>query len=244
MGTMAGRGPGAAWLTDRGRWRRSNEDAVDADPAREVYVVADGLGGLPGGETASRIAVETLVAALVPLPRDGMLEGRIRAAIGEVDSAIRRTGAADPRLSGMGTTVVLAVGAGTAWVIAHAGDSRAYLLRDGRLRRLTTDHNVAAELVVQGRISEAEAQHHPGRNIVTRTLGANTPSDPDLQRVERLPGDRLLLCTDGLTAVLDDRMIERLLDRMAGPDACCRELVALANDGGGPDNITVLVVDV
>lgn len=235
--------PAAAWLTDRGR-RPTNEDAVRADPAREVYVVADGLGGLPGGEAASRIAAELLVAALGPLPRDKTLEAGVRAAIGEADAAVRKAGAADLRLTGMGTTVVLAVGAGGEWAIAHAGDSRAYLLRDGRLRGLTTDHNVAAELVAEGRITIDEAQHHPGRNVVTRTLGAGPRSDPGVQRTPRQTGDRLLLCTDGLTAVLDDAAIERVLDRFAGPDACCRELVATANDGGGPDNITVLVVDV
>lgn len=235
---------GAAWLTDRGRSRESNEDAVGADPGREVYVVADGLGGLPGGEEASRIAVESLLPALGPLPRDGPLEAGVRAAIAGADAAIRRAGAVDPRLAGMGTTVVLAAGAAGEWVIAHVGDSRAYLLRDGRLCRLTTDHNVAAGLVAAGKITDAEAQHHPGRNVVTRTLGAATRSDPDLRRVGRRPGDRLLLCTDGLTAVLADAEIRRVLGWYGSPDACCRELVGLANDGGGPDNVTVLVVDV
>jgi protein phosphatase len=144
----------------------------------------------------------------------------------------------------MGTTVVLAVGVGGEWGVAHVGDSRAYLLRDGRLCRLTTDHNFAAELVARGRITIAEAQHHPGRNVVTRTLGAGTRPEPDLRRIVRVPGDRLLLCTDGLTAVLDDEEIGRVLDRFAERTACCRELVRLANDGGGPDNITVLVADV
>lgn len=231
-------------MTDRGRWRRTNEDAVRADPAREVYVVGDGLGGLPGGEVASRVAAETLVATIAPLPRGGGLEAGIRAAIDAADGAVRAAGMDDPRLAGMGTTVVLAVGAGAEWVIAHVGDSRAYLLRDGALHRMTTDHNVAAELVAAGRITEEEARVHRGQNVVTRTLGASTPSRPDLRRVERRPGDRLLLCTDGLTAVLDDGEIARVLGRFGGPAACCRELVTSANDHGGPDNITVLVADV
>ncbi|MEN6341258.1 MAG: PP2C family serine/threonine-protein phosphatase [Methanospirillum sp.] len=244
MGGISSRRPAGAWLTDRGRRRESNEDAVGADLEREVYVVADGLGGLPGGEVASRITVEMLVSALSLISRDKFLEVGIRNAVVEADVAIRRAGAADLRFAGMATTVVLAVGAEEAWVIAHVGDSRAYLFRDGRLCRLTTDHNVAAELVASGRISPAEAQHHPGRNVVTRTLGAGTPSDPDLRRVGRQPGDRLLLCTDGLAAVLDDDAIGQVLARCRTPEACCRELVALANDGGGPDNITVIVVDV
>ncbi|MEN6517627.1 MAG: protein phosphatase 2C domain-containing protein [Methanospirillum sp.] len=237
-------GRAAAWLTDRGRQRRTNEDAVRADPEREVYVVADGLGGLPGGEVASRIAAESLVAVLAPLPRYGSLEAGVRAAIAGADAAIGRAGAADRSLAGMGSTVVLAVGAGEKWMIAHVGDSRAYLLRDGRLCRLTTDHNVAGELVAAGGITPEEAQYHPGRNVVTRTLGGPTRSDPDLRRVGRRPGDRLLLCTDGLTAVLDDAEIGRVLERFPVARTYCRELVGLANDGGGPDNVTVLVVDV
>lgn len=236
--------PVAAWLTDRGQARRTNEDAVGADPAREVYVVADGLGGLPGGEVASRIAVASLVATLGPLARDGTLGVGIRDAIAEAHTTVRRAGASTLRLTGMGTTVVLVVGAGDAWVLAHVGDSRAYLHRDGQIRRLTEDHNVAAELVAKGQITTGEAQAHAGRNIVTRALGAGSRSEPEIGRVPRLNGDRLLLCTDGLTAVLDDDEIERVLAGFAEPDACCRELVALANDGGGPDNITVLVVDV
>ena len=233
-----------AWLTDRGRRRPTNEDAVRADPGREVYVVADGLGGLPGGEVASRIATDSLVAALGPLPRDESLDRAIRAAVADADAAIRRAGETDPRLAGMGTTVVLAVGAGEEWLVAHVGDSRAYLFRDGRIMRLTTDHNVAAELVAAGSITAAEAQHHPGRNVVTRTLGASIHADPVLSRVPRRSGDRLLLCTDGLTAVLDDNEIGCVLERFGSPGACCRELVGLANDGDGPDNITVLVADV
>ena len=154
--------PGAAWLTDRGRRRESNEDAVGADPGREVYVVADGLGGLPGGEVASRIAVESLVAALGPLPRDGTsrpasgprLERPMRPCAGPEN--------ADPLLAGMGSTVVLAVGAGGEWAIAHVGDSRAYLLRDGRLCRLTPDHNVAAALVAEGRDHDRRGPAPPG----------------------------------------------------------------------------------
>ncbi len=237
-------GRAAAWLTDRGRQRRTNEDAVRADTELEVYVVADGLGGLPGGEVASRIAMESLAVALGPLPRGESLDRDIRAAIAEADAAVRRAGATDLRLAGMGTTVVLAVGAGEAWLVAHVGDSRAYLFRDGRLYRLTTDHNVAAELVAAGRITDAEAQHHPGRNVVTRTLGAATRSDPTLRRVLRRDGDRLLLCTDGLTAVLDDSTIEEVFGRCGSPDMCCRSLVVLANESGGPDNITILITDI
>jgi serine/threonine protein phosphatase PrpC len=232
-----------AWLTDRGMRRRSNEDAVRADPEREVYVVADGLGGLPGGEVASRIAAESLVVALASLPRDESLPAEIRDAIAGAHAAVRKAGTAEPRLTGMGTTVVLAVGAAGDWVIAHVGDSRAYLLGDGRFRRLTTDHNVAAELVARSQIGEAEARHHPGRNVVTRTLGAGSRFEPEISRFPRRNGDRLLLCTDGLTTVLDDDGIGRVLVRCGSPDACCRELVDLANDGGGPDNITVLVAD-
>lgn len=236
-------GRGAAWFSDRGRVRPSNEDAVGADPAHEVYVVADGLGGLPGGERASRVAVETLVATLGARPRDGPVAAAIDGAIASADAAIRGAGAAAPWFAGMATTVVVAVGDGDAWAVAHVGDSRAYLLRGERLCRLTTDHNVAAELVASGRITEEAARHHRGRNIVTRTLGAGAVPVADLRRVDRHPRDRLLLCTDGLSGTLADEEIGEVLRAFPRRDACCRELVARANDRGGPDNITVLVVD-
>ena len=179
-------------------------------------------------------------------PATGPLRPGIRAAIGEADAAVRRAGRADPRLAGMGTTVVLAVGAGGEWAIAHVGDSRAYLFRDGRLRagspRTTT---WPPSLVARGGITADEAQEHPARNVVTRTLGAGLRPEPDLRRSRPAAGrpapalhgrpDRRPRRRRGSSACSTGSRSAR---------ACCRELVDLANDGGGPDNITVLVADV
>jgi PPM family protein phosphatase len=234
----------AGWLTDPGRKRTANEDAVFADPARQVFVVADGLGGLPGGEVASRIAARRIGEALVRLDRTAPSEPEVLAAVRGANRAVLEKAADDPRLADMGTTVVLALGLEDSFLVAHVGDSRAYLLREGRLSALTQDHSVVQELLDAGRITAEAARHHPQRNVVTRILGHGGGGEPDLQTVEARPGDRLLLCSDGLTGVLAESEIEQVLVRFAEPMRCCRELVARANDRGGPDNITVVVVDV
>lgn len=238
------RGLRAGWLTDQGRKRTANEDAVFADPARQVFVVADGLGGLPGGEVASRIAARRISDALVRLDRTPPVEKAVLDAIRDANRAIRENAADNPRLSGMGTTVVLALGLDDSFLVGHVGDSRAYLLREKRLSALTRDHSVVRELLDAGRITAEAARHHPQRNVVTRTLGSGGGGEPDLRTIPTQPGDRLLLCSDGLTEMLADPEIEQVLVRFAEPMRCCRELVARANDRGGLDNITVVVVDV
>ena len=237
------RGLKAGWLTDPGRKRTANEDAVFADPARTTFVVADGLGGCPGGEVASRIAVRRIGEALVRLDRTPRAEEAVLAAVRDADRAILETAADNPRLAGMGTTVVLALGLDDSFLVGHVGDSRACLLREKRISPLTRDHSVIQELLDAGRITAEAARHHPQRNVVTRTLGS-VGGEPDLRTVPTRPGDRLLLCSDGLTAMLADPEIEQVLMRFAEPMRCCRELVARANDRGGLDNITVVVVDV
>lgn len=237
------RGFRAGWLTDPGRKRTANEDAVFADPARKVFVVADGLGGLPGGEVASRIAARRIGEVLVRLDRTLPARETVLAAVRDANRAILENAANDPRLTGMGTTVVLALGLEDSFLVGHVGDSRAYLLREKHLSALTRDHSVVRELLDAGRITAEAARHHPQRNVVTRTLGSGG-GEPDLRTVETQPGDRLLLCSDGLTEMLADPEIEQVLIRFAEPMRCCRELVARANDRGGLDNITVVVVDV
>lgn len=237
------RGTRAGWLTDPGRKRKVNEDAVFADPVRKIFVVADGLGGLPGGEVASRIAARRIGEALVRLDRRPPVEHAVLAAVRDANCAILENAADDPRLSGMSTTVVLALGLEDSFLVGHVGDSRAYLLREKHLSALTRDHSVIQELLDAGRITVEAARHHPQRNVVTRTLGPGG-DDPDLRTVPTWPGDRLLLCSDGLTEMLADPEIEEVLVRFAEPMRCCRELVTRANDRGGLDNITVVVVDV
>ncbi len=234
----------AGWLTDQGRTRTKNEDAVYADAGRQVFVVADGLGGCPGGEVASRIAARQIGDALVRLSCAPPAEPGVLAVVAGANRAVIEKAAADPRLTGMGTTVVLAVGLEDSFLVAHVGDSRAYLLREGRLSSLTRDHSVVQELLASGRISAEGARHHPQRNVVTRTLGHAGGEAPEFRTIPHQPGDRLLLCSDGLSGMLDDPEIEQVLARFAEPMRCCRELVNRANDRGGLDNITVVVVDV
>lgn len=239
----------AGAATDVGRTRTVNQDAFALLPDRDLFVVADGMGGHQGGEVASRLAVETLQAAF----RDPSTES-LSDAIAVANHRIRNEGAADPDLRGMGTTVVaLALmpqepepddGERLQLVVANVGDSRAYLFRDGSLTQITEDHSVVADMVREGRISAEEAEVHPQRNIVTRVLGVYESVEVDLWPVDPVNGDRYLLCSDGLFNEVGLDQISSVLRRLADPDETAAELVRLANEGGGRDNITVVVVDV
>jgi PPM family protein phosphatase len=231
--------------TDVGRARSGNEDSYFC--GRTVFAVADGLGGHQGGEVASAAAVEPLAA----------LDGRefadpaeaaeaLTAAIREANAAILDRAAGDPGLWGMGTTVTAAALAGERHLqLAHVGDSRAYLLRDGSLEQLTTDHTVVAELVRRGRLTPAQAAIHPERSILTRAVGldprvpVDTPDPLELQ-----DGDQVLLCSDGLTEPVDDDQIAQLLSAEPDGNTACQALIDAANAAGGPDNITVVLLRV
>jgi PPM family protein phosphatase len=231
--------------SDVGRARSGNEDSYFC--GRTVFAVADGLGGHQGGEVASAAAVAPLAA----------LDGRelattaeaaeaLAAAIQEANSAILDRAAGDPSLWGMGTTMTAAaVTADGHLQLAHVGDSRAYLLRDGALEQLTTDHTVVAELVRRGRLTPELAAIHPERSILTRAVGldarvpVDTPDPLDLR-----PGDQCLLCSDGLTEAVPDPTIAELLSTDEDGNAACRSLIDAANEAGGPDNITVVLVRV
>jgi len=235
-----------AWAaaTDPGRVRSHNEDALwprpeGAEVARGeeagpfLTAVADGMGGHVGGEVASAVAIEAAIAA------GGEVVERVRAAnLAVVDTARRR-----PRLAGMGTTLTLALLSGQVLEIAHIGDSRAYLLREGALEQLTRDHSLVAEMVASGELRPEEAPVHPFRSVITRALGME--SSVAVDRVQRglLPGDRVLLCSDGLTTMLEDGQVAALLAGRAGPEAAAA-LIEAANQAGGFDNISVVVVDV
>jgi PPM family protein phosphatase len=231
--------------TDVGRARSGNEDSYFC--GRTVLAVADGLGGHQGGEVASAAAVEPLAA----------LDGRefadpaeaaeeLTAAIREANAAILDRAAGDPGLWGMGTTVTAAAPAGERHLqLAHVGDSRAYLLRDGSLEQLSTDHTVVAELVRRGRLTPAQAAIHPERSILTRAVGldpripVDTPDPLELQ-----DGDQVLLCSDGLTEPVDDDQIAQLLSAEPDGNTACQALIDAANAAGGPDNITVVLLRV
>lgn len=228
-----------AVATHRGRVRTSNEDASLPTTAGRsdgpvVVMVADGMGGHIAGEIASQVAVEAAAAAAGGTPAERVLAGN-RAILAEV--------AQRPELAGMGTTMTLMelIPEGSAR-LAHIGDSRAYLLRDGELRQLTVDHTVVNEYLLAGRISRAEAATHPQRSILTRALGLTYEVDVDTADLELRPGDRLLLCSDGVNAMIDDDLIAAGL-AMPTPEEAVWELVELANRAGGHDNITALVVD-
>jgi serine/threonine protein phosphatase PrpC len=231
--------------SDVGRARSGNEDSYFC--GRTVFAVADGLGGHQGGEVASAAAVAPLAAfddRELATPTEAA--EALAAAIQEANSAILDRALGDPSLWGMGTTMTAAaITADGHLQLAHVGDSRAYLLRDGALEQLTTDHTVVGELVRRGRLTPELAAVHPERSILTRAVGldpripVDTPDPLDLR-----PGDQYLLCSDGLTEVVADPTIAELLSTNEDGSAACRSLIDAANEAGGPDNITVVLVRV
>ncbi|HSW50922.1 MAG TPA: Stp1/IreP family PP2C-type Ser/Thr phosphatase [Bryobacteraceae bacterium] len=236
----------AAAATDRGRVRPANEDSVLADQQAGILIVADGMGGHAAGEVASDIAVRIIAGGLREALASGRAEedvpGLLRRVIGQANLAIRERGDCDPSLRGMGTTLAMAlVCQGRLW-LAHVGDSRVYQLRDGRIRRLTEDHSLVCQMVRAGQITPEEARKHHLRNVITRSLGFEANALPEIQEAEWAPGDYLLLCSDGLTNLIDDSEIAVVVNGR-GPDltAACRELIALANERGGADNISAVV---
>ena len=232
----------AAVLTDTGRVRSGNEDAFLAAPERALFAVADGMGGHAGGEVASRMAVEIVDEALRMAERDAPRERVLREALERANRAILERAAGDVALSGMGTTLtVVEIGADDA-LIAHVGDSRAYRVRDGRLELLTVDHTVVQGYVELGQISRAQARTHRYRHILTRALGTDEALEVDVLRVPLRPGDLLLLCSDGLTTMVEDGDVEAILAQHRPLDELARQLVDAANLRGGEDNVTVVLV--
>jgi len=234
-----------ASLSDIGRVRAQNEDrcgTFENTAGDRLLVVADGMGGHRGGATASQLAVESLEAALAraeDVSGDWLAEA-IHAANREVNARA----ADDADLRGMGTTLVaiLISVSGRSWV-AHVGDSRAYRLRAGALEQLTEDHSVVAEMLRRGVITPEEAENHPRRNEILRSVGIEAEVEPEVREVELRADDRLLLCSDGLCGVVSREQITRQLSAHTAPDGV-EHLVETANQLGGPDNITVVIADV
>jgi protein phosphatase len=227
-----------AALSDIGRVRTHNEDSVLAQPP--LFVVADGLGGHEAGEVASSIAIETVRDHAPRRPDAKALARAVKAANREVIRSARE----GYGKQGMGTTMTAAIVEGTHIAIAHIGDSRAYLLRSGTLEQITDDHSMVADMIRRGQLTEAEARYHPNRSVITRALGTDPAVVADTYELTAGPGDRLLLCSDGLTGMLEDAMIAETLATYADPAAAARALVDAANDAGGHDNISVVIVDV
>ncbi len=222
--------------SDTGRQRRANEDSFFV--RAPLFVVADGMGGAQAGEVASRLAAETLARGL---PDDGTAEQRLEARVREANSRIHEVSQGDRALNGMGTTITAAYLDGDELALAHVGDSRAYLLRDGELTRLTRDHTLVEELVRRGELTEEEAAEHPQRSIITRALGPEPDIDVDLRSHRVQAGDVLLLCSDGLTGMISEAEIERIIEDADSLGDAGRALVAAANEAGGRDNITVVL---
>lgn len=224
--------------TDVGRVRDGNEDAYLVDDAMGLVAVADGMGGHRGGEVASATALEALRAAIST--------GRpLREAVEDANRAVFDKAQTDESLRGMGTTITAAtLAAGGTLLIGHVGDSRAYLLRNGELRQVTTDHSLVEELVRDGRLTPDEAAVHPQRSIITRALGVDSSVEVDVYPVELQAGDVLMFCSDGLTGMLQPDLIAAELRREDSPARAATRLVDAANASGGEDNITVVVVAV
>ena len=232
----------AAAASDLGKARTSNQDrAIIGDG---FLAVADGMGGHVGGEIAARLAVETVGRSYEQHPTaDGLV-----VAVHEANEEIWTRGAQDHGLRGMGTTLtaaaLLATGEGAQVAVAHVGDSRAYLFGPSGLRQLTEDHSLVEEMVRRGEITEREAFFHPARHIITRALGVDRQLDVDFRTVDVVAGDRILLCSDGLTNECPDGEIAEILAANTDPDATARALVGRALEHGGTDNITVIVANV
>lgn len=225
-----------AWKTDTGRQRRDNED--NAFARAPVFVVADGMGGAQAGEVASRIAVDTFEQAL---PDGGSAEDRLADRVREANRRIYERSRSEHERAGMGTTLTAAYVGETYVAIAHVGDSRAYRFRDGSLERLTQDHSLVEELVRQQKLTPEQAAEHPQRSIITRALGPEPEVEVDTWTYPARDGDILLLCSDGLTAMVSEERVGEILASSESLQQAAGELVDEANDAGGRDNITVVL---
>lgn len=224
--------------TDIGCLRDHNEDSLVVTPP--LFAVADGMGGHAAGEVASEIAVRVL-SEQAPAHPDGAALGR---AIEEANRAIIQAAHEGRGRQGMGTTMTAAMLEGERLVIAQVGDSRAYLLHQGKLQQLTRDHSLMADMIEAGQLTPEEARTHPQRSVITRALGSDAHLHPDIYEINVETGDRLLICSDGLSGMVFDDEIENTLRRVQDPQRCASQLVNEAIAAGGHDNVTVIVADV
>jgi len=238
-----------ACATDVGRVRRSNEDNYLVALEHNMFIVSDGMGGQLAGEVASKIVVTVLPHVIAQrlaglhIPSIQMVERALRDAIVELSQKLRAETAVRPDLKGMGATVALVWLRGTLAHLAHMGDSRIYLLRRGRLTKMTEDHSVVALLLKHGELTPEETRVHPARGRLSRFVGMEGEVYPDVQTLSLRGGDRLLLCSDGLTGMVTDDEIAQLLAANPDPADACHALVTTANAAGGEDNVTAVVVD-
>lgn len=232
----------AAARTDRGLRRARNEDAFALHADAGVYAVADGMGGHAAGDVASRIAVETLERAVAAAP--GAVPERLADSVRDANRAIREHADANPETAEMGTTLTALALADAGFVIAHVGDSRCYRLREDALEQLTTDHTWVQAQVDAGILSPEQARHHPFGSVLLRSLGSADDVEVDTLSGPVRPGDLFLLCSDGLTGMVDDADLAAMLRQPIPLDALAEQLVEAANLRGGVDNITVVLARV
>lgn len=236
--------------------REENEDSFCVRPDLGLYLVADGMGGHAAGEIASRLAVEAIEAFVDetrnpdasrtwPFPYDPALslEGnRLKVALRLANRRIAAAVERNPALKGMATTAAALLATDAGVVVAHVGDSRVYRSRDGVFEQVTEDHSWVSEQVRAGSLTEDDARQHPWRNVVTRALAGGEDPEVDVAAVEVKGGDRLIICSDGLSGVVSSERCQAILDAASSLDEACRTMIDAANDAGGPDNITVALL--
>jgi protein phosphatase len=244
--------------SDPGLRRTSNEDSYSTRPDVGLFVVADGMGGHVAGEVASRVAVEAIEAFIEetagadknrtwPFPFDPSISleaNRLKAAFRLANRKIAAAIADSQELRGMATTASAVLFGGRSASVGHVGDSRVYVLRDGRLEQITSDHSWVEEQVRAGTMSRVAARQHPWRNVVTRALSGGEDPEVDVTEVKPKAGERYLLCSDGLFGVVADQRIAEILGEQIALDQICQRLVDAANEAGGPDNITTLILQI
>lgn len=241
-------------LTHVGRQRQHNEDSFLVEDNARLFLVADGMGGHAAGEIASRIAVDSISEFILHTKEDDgtwphaydeqfkRSTNRLMAAVRMANTRVLEAMRKDARLRGMGTTVVACLADGDVMSFAHVGDSRAYLIRNDALKRITNDHSWVFEQVQAGMLTEAEAEKHPLRNVITRALGGALQVNPDASEIETKTGDVFLLCSDGLTGMVPEEEILRLVTENEKLEDACQKLIDTANERGGLDNVTAILV--
>jgi PPM family protein phosphatase len=227
--------------SDVGLLREGNEDSAYAGP--HLLAVADGMGGHAAGEVASAAAIATIASLDSDQSASDLLPA-LANAVATANMRLQEMIMADPATEGMGTTLTALLWADGHAALCHIGDSRAYLLRDGKFYQITHDHTLVQSLVDEGRITEDDVATHPQRSLLLRALDGRTLADPDLSSHETIPGDRYLICSDGLSGVVTEQTLHQALSSVRDPDKAALQLVELALKGGGPDNITCIVADV
>lgn len=232
-------------LSDCGRQRSNNEDAYAnrGYDSFELSVIADGMGGHLAGEVASKMATEAVLAYFDREQKRTDYPRMAGEAVEEANRLLYEKQSKDPTVSGMGTTADVVVVEGSTLHLAHVGDSRVYLLRDACLRQVTADHSLVGDLIRRGLLTEQDAKSHPDRSVVTRALGAAPQVEVDLLSIPLRDKDRILLCTDGLSNMVDDEEIRSVLMEFESLALCAEQLVARANGHGGADNITLTIFE-